>query len=633
MTSIQDRVELARALLNEDRHRSGTSDFRTPVEEITQRVSDLVDAYSTPLESNIQLHIFQVVSSIRSILTDANIVNKESPLLKIYPELSRQRKAVLGTLSQLVLKGKDIQSVSSNENMNTTDERETNQISYLADQLLNEVEIFDKLLTTLPRYSTATSESTVYTRPSSMFQNDTPRSSFSSLGHSSITSLNSLRQHITEVRHSSASLVAKSVHTTSVDQTLQSVFDHQTSIRDLINELVVTLENFLFDRKNATDILEVTRKAVEAIRTFLAIAEHVYSDIDTEHNQYSAIPKDPQLASLVLTKESVYSAITNLVTAVRALTGPRDSENLKRDFDHLKSCCENVVNSTEECTNCIRACLEEFKQNNDSQLVNNKSENSGDAGRLHVLNALGRKAVTLTMLQNQYNPQESKSSFNEQEQENDDQIDERDIESLEIGKPSNTFVPAAASVHTDEESSMTPESYDDEEDAAQTHYIKSSISDPSLRLNIPEVDSRVRHIRNSNESLQRNNSIRSRASSMNTAQILINQLPPAPPPKTTMNTELASADPFLSRSNTPASQQNETDPSNRAPSGPKDIFRSRRPRVLSISSILPSINKSKSERVTTTTPKPMLPENFRPRNTPLWTTMGETTSSLKVYIN
>ncbi|KAG1082260.1 hypothetical protein G6F42_022642 [Rhizopus arrhizus] len=333
---------MARALLREDRRKSSSittskpstssSQLQILVQDVSKRVAELVDACNQPASSNIQLIIFQVVSAVRSVLTEANIVNKESALLRMYPELARQRKIVLSALSRLVLKSKELQQDADSEQPLPPPpppaEDEHDQASYFADQLLNEMEMFEKLLMVIPRQSSVSDSTVDTTRPSSMFHFDTPRSSVSSLGHSSVISTTSLR-HIstsTDPRHtftqSTASLIAKAVPISDKEHILHNILDHQASIDELMASLVMTLERYLVNRHRATEMLETTRKAVEAVRTFLAVVEHVCSNLgDLDYNRrISMIPEDPCLVTLVITKESVYSAITNLVTAKISIT-------------------------------------------------------------------------------------------------------------------------------------------------------------------------------------------------------------------------------------------------------------------------------------------------------------------------
>lgn len=576
---------MARALLREDRRRSGTNNViieedesGSAIEGVSQRVSELVESCTlNKQQSSIQLNVFQVVSSIRSVLTEANIVNKESPILRMYPELARQRKVVLSALSRLVLKGKELQQQDAND--------DDDQVSHLADQLLSEMEIFEKLLAVTTRQSSySLTDSDYTTRPSSMFHNDTPRSSISSLGHSSVISTNStsLRQIISEARHNSNSLI-KSVPT-DADQILQNILDHQASIDELMGSLVITLGRYLVNRHRATEMLETTRKAVEAVRTFLAIVEHVCSNLgDLDYNRrISMIPEDPRLVSLVLTKESVYSAITNLVTAVRALTGPQQED--EKEQSHLPICCENVVQTTNECAACIRDCIqaeETEEDDNKNQIMrhNMQQQQQHENGRSqHTLSILGRKVTSLHALQ-QYRDE---IGIEKEEKVGDT---EHDIEGLAIA--------TTTSISTNSENALIDNATD-----------KTTISPPQVNTS-EDIKEDIK------EDSPRPNILRARAASVNNIQNLISQnqqLPPLP----TIKHSVSAAFPLAPNGTEPFSTPNRDAP-----------LRSRRSRGLSVSSLRPSINKSKLERIVTSISTDSLPEPLiRNQKLSSWRSIG-----------
>lgn len=557
LSTIQSQVEMAKALLDQDRRRSDITaeEPHNPMQELVERVESLVDACSHQ-QTNIQLNVFQVVSSVRSILTEANIVNKESHILRMYPELARQRKIVLSALSRLVLKGKVLQQQQQTEQQQSEHDQQ-DQVSYFADQLLSEMEMFERLLVAIPRQSASScTDSDFTTRPSSMFH-DTPRSSISSIGHSSIISSGStsLRHIVSEARMNSTYSLNKPVPT-DTEHILQNVLDHQTNIDELMASLTITLERYLTSRHRATDMLEITRKAVEAVRTFLVIVEHVCSNLgDLDYNRrLSMIPEDPRLVSLVLSKESVYSAITNLVTAVRALTGPPQEDD-EQDYTYLPVCCENVVQTTNECAACLRACLHAEEMEEEAAkniLIRQQTQHlDGDATNQspHTLNDLGRKAVSLQAIQ-QYR-------------------DEKDTNETEIEE----LLIAAPAPNANEAKSCS-----DKELPA----IDESVAAPTKSL--PEKP-------------------RVRAASVNNIQLLKQQLPPLPPKH--IKPSVSAAFPLP-----PSSVGNNESP---------EPLKSRRHRGLSVSSLRPSLSKSKSERIASTE---SLPETLRIQKLPSWMSLG-----------
>lgn len=635
---------MARALLREDRRKSSSittskpstssSQLQILVQDVSKRVAELVDACHQPASSNIQLIIFQVVSAVRSVLTEANIVNKESALLRMYPELARQRKIVLSALSRLVLKGKELQQDADSEQPPSTPataEDEHDQASYFADQLLNEMEMFEKLLMVIPRQSSVSDSTVDTTRPSSMFHFDTPRSSVSSLGHSSVISTTSLR-HIstsTDPRHtftqSTASLIAKAVPISDKEHILHNILDHQTSIDELMASLVMTLERYLVNRHRATEMLETTRKAVEAVRTFLAVVEHVCSNLgDLDYNRrISMIPEDPCLVTLVITKESVYSAITNLVTAVRVLTGPQKQEQhqqdeniVKEDFDHLCLCCEDVVKTTNECAACVRACLqaEQEEQEEHDKIMytmqeDTKSDTIAAAAAAEVaannLSVLGRKISSLHAIQHYHQDQHEQADSCEKL--GDEGHSEQDIEGLAIESApkisTNTENNALKSMRNghDVRTHAMISSRNSPMPAASTSSSSSSINAATTTTtSSSEADSTSAVDAIVPETIpQRQNKLRPRAASVNNSQFL--PLPPLPPKNSIIvkPSVSAAAFPLPPAVNTPQQQQ-QHDASVKGAQPKDQVLKSRRPRGLSVSSLRPSINKSKSERITNT---------------------------------
>ncbi|CDH58755.1 ras guanine-nucleotide exchange protein [Lichtheimia corymbifera JMRC:FSU:9682] len=448
----QSRVELARALLDEDRSRirDGNNDdtaaaayeeynndnkWEMLMDDVSRRMSELVNAATTTTLSSssgipssgddIQAHVFQVVSSIRAVLTAANAVSNDSPVLKTHPDLARQRKIILSTLSKLVLKGKEWQQQQQQPSIASAD------ISGLVNQLLAELEIFEDHLKNVPEFFIeyyGTSLGSV-----------SPRSSLISADSShSFRHMQASLVDPNQRRLSSASFIARVVPLSDPRHILQTLLEHQATISELMSSLWITIEQFLAQRQRASEMLETTRKAVEAIRTFLAVVEHVCSHVgDMDYKHCSVIPEDPHLVALVLAKESVYSSITNLVTSVRTLAGPRSSNNngrhhqhnqqqqqqpSKADIEQLRDSCENVVRTTHESAACVQICLQSSGDTaaDISSELRERFEQSIDTRRNQTLSILGCKATSLNVLQQQ--------------------CDDNDVESLAITRQSTNTV-------------------------------------------------------------------------------------------------------------------------------------------------------------------------------------------------
>ncbi|KAF7729563.1 hypothetical protein EC973_004238 [Apophysomyces ossiformis] len=434
--AMQIRVEMARALLLEDRRGSVSSDTNGSITgdsalqsdetdlkiqhipewgslmgDLARHVSELVEACTSPASTNIQHTIYEVVSDIQKLLTASNTVEKDNYLLKSQPELALQRSIVLSVLRKLVIKEKELKKSPETDALR-------DQVPALANQLLVEMDMFEDAL-----------QKASALRPSALAQPSSvsPQTSLLSLASTASSSTTSLRQQLIDARLSSTSLIAKAVPLTDAQHILQSVVEHQATIEDLVAALLIAIEKFLGSQQRPTEMLEMTRKAVEAVRTFLAVVEHVCSNVgELDYKHCSIIPDDPHLVALVLAKEAVYSAITNLVTAVRALTGSREVQG-GDDYEQLRVCCENVVRTTENCAACVRTCLhvDDAEPNEmQSNIVEMRDhlENSIDLRRHQTLSVLGRKATSLDALQNQYdqNGIESSSSCENLIQEDKD---------------------------------------------------------------------------------------------------------------------------------------------------------------------------------------------------------------------
>ncbi|KAI8979667.1 ras guanine nucleotide exchange factor domain-containing protein [Mycotypha africana] len=612
-----------------------TNSMHSLIGDVSNRVADLVDACNNPSESDIQLFVFQVVASVRSVLTEANIVNKESPLLNVYPDLSRQRKIVLSALSRLVLKGKEFQQI----NYMSQSQTDEDQVSYLADQLLNEMNILENLLLALSRQSFTLTESTAdTTRPSSMFTFDTPRSSISSFGHNSLMSAHSgnMRPVVPEARYSTHSSVSIKTRTTvfsDKDSILQTVLDHQTCIDELIGCLVMAIEHYLINSHRATEMLETTRKAVEAVRSFLSVVENICSSLNEPEysKQLSAIRDDQRLVTVIISKETVYSAITNLVTAVRALSAPQqtnefDRARLRKDYDNLCSCCENVIKTTNECAACIRVCLQTGNENGRApHLITRNMQDRPtseyqrqelNANRVDTIANLGRKAISLQAIQ-QYR-EEHPENKNPHEERGEKGHAEQDIEALAIETvpkiSTNTEIPTMSRLSSLEEgvrSSLETTTYN----SSNLNYrsLPSSSSLPSPSISTSTMDSVILP----------GNITTQTASSLETI------VPEAcPPRKSKMRPRAASVNnsvelPFLTSKNNSNIKSSVTaafplPPTVSLPSiqdlgrmSPKEAMpKLRRPRGVSVSSLRPSMSKPKIERISTSASSESLPESL-----------------------
>ncbi|KAI8368472.1 ras guanine nucleotide exchange factor domain-containing protein [Blakeslea trispora] len=634
-STIQTRVEMAKALVENDSNKSETSlgspstaahDIHLLMVEITNRITELVQACNDPSQQpRIQFYIFQVVTSVKSILSKANIVNKESQILKTYPELAKQRKVVLNGLSRLVIKGKELQQPECH----TPSDKEEDKMSYIADQLVTKMELLERLLVVLIGSLSTTHSIYSQNKSTSLYQFDTPRSSVTSLGRSSIYSTSSLskRQNSLDTRYSSYSTSSSTFREFSAlekEHVLQDVMDHQAAIDDLINHLITILERYLINRYKATEILETTRKAVDAVRAFLTIAEHVCSSLGNpdQSKNFQTIPEDPCLVTLVIKKESVYSAITNLVTAVRAFTGPQSvesnlEESYKDDFDHLCSCCEGVIHTISECTICVRTCLQPDKDNK-AQHVTTIPDNQSHSSLVEsTLSSLERKSSILYAIQQQQDSQYTLL----------DDIYEKEVCSLAVGHPVSTFEAINKAL---------------EQNRTERYIPKETLTQKNLIMPIPTMDTpkatmmeMFQHPEDKlvQKELPLTPAIEVEVSLIDTteAQDVVDtksiraeaqttesdfQVPPLPN-KDSAHSPSAALPPVVPHPVTPIASKSSSKPSSKDQS-----TKSRRSRGLSMSSLRPSLHKNKVDRISRSVSTEAFTESIRHQLLPSWITFG-----------
>lgn len=624
----------------------------TLLKEINERAIQLVESCFQSLISNIQASIFSVVSSVRSILLETYTVNKESPLLRMYPDVAKQRKSILSTLSKLVLKGKElqqqIQMQADNEHNDSSNNTEIDQISEYADQLLYEIDIFQRVLKSIPRQSSsAITESTVSTTRSSMFYSDTPRSSFTSQDRSSMISAGgiSIRQIINDTRHSksSSSLISKTVHTYDIEEILRNILDQQTTIDELMNGLMITLEKYMKNKQRVSELLEITRKAVESVRTFLATVEHVCSNLgEMDYSRsLSIVPEDPRLVSLMITKESVYRAITNLVTAIRGLTNPQDvytglridEKESTDNINYITMCCDNVVRTTNECACCVRTCLKAedidnlMRSNTDTNMSEYPDDNETHRSS-QILNILGRKVTSLNAIQQYHEDIRLEQTYlrNNIDVSSDDT--EAMVESLEVKSP----------IDIQNDTTQTPENHKENdkqiEEQKSRHRKSSSIDWSKIILGTSKI-SRVRssvsdstlkstlhyfiksnHPDDDTADIPRTKQkLRPRAASASHLDYLLTrELPPLPHAHPKYSLKVSDYPP----STTDATIEHGSSANTESDLGNESSSKTKESRRLSISSLQRSLSKSKQSSNDT------LPEPTRIRRLPSWLSSGNT---------
>ncbi|KAG0183323.1 hypothetical protein DFQ28_000952 [Apophysomyces sp. BC1034] len=153
------RVELARALLDNDRRRETQRksrsvtpplspsciqpsqetpdlDWENCMEEVSRRMTDLFNAYASPACSNVQLMVFHIASSVRVLLQSTTHSLTDGHYA--FPDEGQQRKAVLRALSKLIQKSTALQE--------SAQVKADEQLRALANHLWMETLVFEEIL-------------------------------------------------------------------------------------------------------------------------------------------------------------------------------------------------------------------------------------------------------------------------------------------------------------------------------------------------------------------------------------------------------------------------------------------------------------------------------------------------------
>ena len=345
------------------------------MEEVTEITKKVIKEYNSNIQESV--HIPHLVSCIRSILIEFNIYNKDSPLLKVYPEMAKQRIHVFCILNKLALAYK----------------QHDQDIEEIIDILLTELNQFEKLLVNTSSVLDGSASSRCSSIASSTFSTNLYSDYYSN--STSSVKLN-------------------------VDQVLQSVLEHQNVVKELLSNLLAQLPQFLEKRHQdkAMELLEVTRKVVEAVKGYLSVIEYVCSSLDDFIDKgLSIIPEDPQLVSLVFAKESVYSAITNLVTAIRAASSHMGKEeDYALELDHLNHCCEQVIKTINHCADNLRTCLLSSSSSSSTSTIEQPTPNEEEvmisSKSFHNnLEMMNRKISSLKAIQQQLSASEQEETI------------------------------------------------------------------------------------------------------------------------------------------------------------------------------------------------------------------------------
>jgi DNA-binding transcriptional ArsR family regulator len=288
-------------------------------------------------------YLSDVISAVRYLLACSGAIANDAPLLDSFPELADQRKAVLSCLSRLVVQTRSHEDLARSAN---------------------------ELIEAVKEYAAIARESGMG-NPSQNTEGGVFK-----LDDSNVAAALKIE---TRERNIADKLEG---HRINVFSLLDDITDHG----------VIT-----FERR--AEILEMTRKAVEAVRAYLSVLER---DLASES---TSLLEDPNMVSIILSKEAIYTAATNLVTAVRVASSSygATTEEQKEDNEHVQTSIERVRVAILDSLRAIRFLS---NKSHDANFIDTTArerlEMSASLRRAQTLSYLSRKATSLDVLKGQY---------------------------------------------------------------------------------------------------------------------------------------------------------------------------------------------------------------------------------------
>lgn len=343
---------MARALLAEHQH-SRKSERR--LHNRRSRASHLLVSWDNLINPIIQSasllaastdpseYLSDVISAVRYLLACSGAIANDAPLLNHYPELADQRRTVLSCLSHLVVQT-----------------RSHVDLAKAANELIEAVKEY-----------TAVARESGMGNPSQ----NTDGGVFK-LDDSNVA----------------AALKIGTRERNIVDK----LEGHRINVFSLLDDIT---EHGVITFEKRAEILEMTRKAVESVRAYLSVLERDLASDSTN------ILEEPNMVSVVLSKEAIYTAATNLVTAVRVASSTYGAtkEEQKEDNEHVQTSIERVRVAILDSLRAIR-----FLTTNShvTDLIDTTArerlEMSASLRRAQTLSYLSRKATSLDVLKGQY---------------------------------------------------------------------------------------------------------------------------------------------------------------------------------------------------------------------------------------
>ncbi|KAH8550836.1 ras guanine nucleotide exchange factor domain-containing protein [Umbelopsis sp. PMI_123] len=282
-----------------------------------------------------------VISAVRYLLACSGAMANDAPLLDSFPALAEQRRVVLSCLSHLVIQTRSHVDLAKSAN---------------------------ELIEAVKDYAAVARES----------------------------GMGNPTQNGGEFKIDDSNIAAALKVGTRERSIIDKLEGHRINVFSLLDN--ITAHGTITFEKRA-EILEMTRKAVEAVRAYLSVLERDFGS-DT-----SNIQEEPNMVSVILSKEAVYTAATNLVTAVRVASSLYGAtmEEQKEDNEHVQTSIERVRVAILDSLRAMRFLSE---NSHDGSLnepnARERLEMSASLRRAQTLSYLSRKATSLDVLKGQY---------------------------------------------------------------------------------------------------------------------------------------------------------------------------------------------------------------------------------------
>ncbi|KAJ2959661.1 hypothetical protein NQZ79_g4905 [Umbelopsis isabellina] len=349
---LPSRLQMARALLAEHQpnrksekrlhhRRSRASHLLVSWDNL---INPIIQSASLLADSNDQTqYLPDVISAVRYLLACSGAIENDAPLLDNYPELAEQRRIVLSCLSHLVVQTRTHVDLADSAN---------------------------ELIEAVKEYAVVARESGMG-NPSQ----NADRGAFQ-LDDSYVST--ALKFHTRE---------------RNIADKLEG---HRINVFSLLDNIA---EQGIITFEKRAQVLEITRKAVESVRAYLSVLER---DLATESTN---ILEEANMVSVVLSKEAIYTAATNLVTAVRVASASHEStsDEQKEDNEQVQISLERVRVAILDSLRAVRYMADHASDAKMTDVhARERLEMSASLRRAQTLSYLSRKATSLDVLKGQY---------------------------------------------------------------------------------------------------------------------------------------------------------------------------------------------------------------------------------------